>query len=144
MRELGVSAGDGVFVLGFPMNQAGAQRNYVIVRQGAIARLSEMMDGASSSFLLDAFVFPGNSGSPVFSRPQSESIEGTKSQNAAWLLGIVIEYEPYTELAFSAQTKRPRVEFEENSGLAVVLPVDSIEQTIKACEAARQAQSAHH
>jgi hypothetical protein len=34
LKEVGVSAGDGVFILGFPMNLAGQQRNYVTVRQG--------------------------------------------------------------------------------------------------------------
>jgi hypothetical protein len=65
MKELSVSPGDGVFVLGFPMNIAGRQRNYVIARQGCVARIGEMLDGASPLFLLDSFVFPGNSGGPV-------------------------------------------------------------------------------
>jgi hypothetical protein len=34
LKAIGVSAGDPVFVLGFPMNLAGEQRNYVIVRPG--------------------------------------------------------------------------------------------------------------
>lgn len=67
LKSIGSSAGDGVFVLGFPMNLAGAQRNYAIVRQGVIARISELLDHASSTFMLDSFVFPGNSGSPVVS-----------------------------------------------------------------------------
>jgi hypothetical protein len=37
---------------------AGLQRNYVIVRQGVIARISEMIEGASTTFMRDAFVFP--------------------------------------------------------------------------------------
>jgi|SRR5579862_4172410 len=43
MKEIGVSAGDGIFVLGFPMNLAGEQRNYAIVRPGAIARVSDLI-----------------------------------------------------------------------------------------------------
>ena len=42
MKDLGVSEGDGIFVLGFPMNLAGTQRNYAISRQGSIARISEL------------------------------------------------------------------------------------------------------
>ena len=38
-RELQISEGDGVFVLGFPMGLAGEKRNYTIVRQGSIARI---------------------------------------------------------------------------------------------------------
>jgi hypothetical protein len=43
----------------------------------------------------------------------------------------VQSYVPYQDLAVSLQTKRPRVVFEENSGLAAVHPVDLIEETIQ-------------
>ena len=86
MKELDISPGDGVFVLGFPMNIAGRQRNYVIARQGCIARIGEMLDGASSSFLLNSFVFPGNSGGPVVLKPEFLSIQGTKSVSQAYFI----------------------------------------------------------
>ena len=75
-----MSAGDGVFVLGFPMNLAGVQRNHVIARQGVIARVSEMLDGASQTFMIDSFVFPGNSGGPVVLKPDVAAIGETKAQ----------------------------------------------------------------
>ncbi|HXH51144.1 MAG TPA: trypsin-like peptidase domain-containing protein [Terriglobia bacterium] len=131
LKTIGVSAGDGVFVLGFPMNLAGIQRNYVIVRQGCIARITDMLQGVSPDFLLDTFIFPGNSGSPVILRPELTSITGTPAQANAYLIGIVSEYQTYTDLAISAQTRRPRITFEENSGLAVVLPVDFINEAIR-------------
>ena len=62
ISTLEISAGDGVFVLGFPMELTGEQRNYVIVREGVIARLNEMKDRVSITFMIDSFVFPGNSG----------------------------------------------------------------------------------
>jgi hypothetical protein len=37
MKEIGVSAGDGIFILGFPLNLDGVERSYIIVRQGIIA-----------------------------------------------------------------------------------------------------------
>jgi hypothetical protein len=132
LKSIGVSAGDGVFVLGFPMNLAGIQRNYVIVRQGGIARISDLLDGASASYLVDAFVFPGNSGSPVVLRPEAISITGTPAQSNAFLVGMITAYQPYTDIAYSPQTKRPRISFEENSGLAEVLPIDDIDETIAA------------
>jgi S1-C subfamily serine protease len=132
LRELDIMAGDGVFVLGFPMNLTGAQRNYVIARQGCIARISDMLDGTDQSYLIDAFIFPGNSGSPVVLRPEITSIQGTKPQTTAYLIGIVRSYIPYTDVAISIQTKRPRISFEENSGLAEVLPLDYIDEAIKA------------
>jgi hypothetical protein len=132
MKELGVSPGDGVFVLGFPMNIAGRQRNYVIARQGSVARIGEMLDGASTSFLLDSFVFPGNSGGPVVLKPEFISIQGTQAVPQAYFIGVVTSYQTYQEAAVSPQTKRTRVIFEENSGLAEVLPPDYIDETIKA------------
>jgi hypothetical protein len=130
LQSLGVSAGDGVFVLGFPMNLAGIQRNYVIVRQGCIARIADMLDGRSSTYLLDAFVFPGNSGSPVVLRPTEGSIAGTPPQPRPFLIGFVRGYQPYQDVAISPQTGRTRISFEENSGLADVLPVDYIDEAI--------------
>lgn len=109
LKENEVSAGDGIFVLGFPMGLAGEQRNYVIARHVVIARIREMLDLHSSSFLIDAPVFPGNSGGPVVLRPEMMAIEGTKSHSSAALIGIVLSYVPYTDIAVSTQTKRPRV-----------------------------------
>lgn len=125
-----VAAGDGIFVLGFPMGLTGEQRNYVIVRQGCIARISEMLDGKTPDFLIDASVYPGNSGGPVILRPEMVAIEGTQTQPDAALIGLVSSYLPYQDVAISQQTRRPRISFEENSGLASVLPVDIIDEAI--------------
>jgi hypothetical protein len=97
-----------------------------------------MIDGASPSFLLDSFVFPGNSGGPVVLKPEFLSIQGTKAVSQAYFIGVVTSYQTYQEAAVSPQTKRTRVIFEENSGLAEVLPPDYIEETIKALEASPQ------
>jgi len=141
LKLKGVSAGDGVFVLGFPMNLAGIQRNYVIVRQGCIARISDMLESTSPDFLVDAFIFPGNSGSPVILKPEAISITGTPAQSTAYLIGIVTGYIPYTDTAISPQTGRPRISFEENSGLAEVLPIDNIDEAIRSWQQANpQAQ----
>jgi hypothetical protein len=130
MSSVGITAGDGIFVLGFPINLAGEQKNYVIARQGAIGRVSEMLDGASPTFLLDAFVFPGNSGGPVILRPEMTSIQGTPSNLSAYLIGMVLSYHAYSDTAVSAQTGHPRITFEENSGLSDALPVDYIDEAI--------------
>lgn len=132
LKAIGTSAGDGVFVLGFPMNLAGEERNYVIVREGIIARISELLDATSATFLLDSFVFPGNSGSPVVLRPDLASIQGTQANREAFLIGMVIDYKSYTDVAVSEQTHRPRITFEENSGLAEVIPMDRVDEAIAA------------
>lgn len=131
-REAEVSEGDGVFVLGFPLGQAGEERNYAIVRQGIIARAQDWLRGGSQTFLIDASIFPGNSGGPVLLKPEVASIKGTKSNTRCGLIGMVASYLTYQEIAISTQTNRPRMIFEENSGLGVVVPHDAIVETIVA------------
>lgn len=130
-NELGITEGDGVYVLGFPMGIVGKERNFVVVRQGSIARIRDVLASSSKEFLVDAFVFPGNSGGPVVVKPEITSIQGTKSLKAAYLIGMVKSYIPYQDAAYSKQTNRPRIIFEENSGLAEVVPVDSVRETIE-------------
>jgi hypothetical protein len=130
LKDIGVSAGDPIFVLGFPMNLAGEQRNYVIVRPGAIARVGDLIESASTILLIDSHVFPGNSGGPVVLAPQIAALTGTKRNNRAYLVGMVKAYIPYTDVAISPQTGRPRITFEENSGLAEVVPIHRLNEAI--------------
>jgi S1-C subfamily serine protease len=129
-KDLGVSEGDGVFVLGFPLQLVGGARNFVIARQGIIARIGDALEGFSKTFLIDTFIFPGNSGGPVILRPEALAITGTKHQGNALLIGVVSSFQTYQEIAVSQQTGRPRIMFEENAGLANVVPVDQIKAAI--------------
>lgn len=133
MAERGVSEGDFVYVLGFPMGIVDMDRQYVIARSGVIARLRDALEGKSPDFLIDASVFPGNSGGPVVYKPEIISIEGTPSVTKPGLIGIVSSYLTYKDTAVSQQTGKPRVIFEENSGLAVVIPADYVLETMEAC-----------
>lgn len=135
MNELEVTEGDFAYVLGFPMGLVGGQRNTVIVRSGTLARIRDVLAGSNKTFLVDAFVFPGNSGGPVVLKPEAVAIEGTQPQIVPYLIGIVQAYVPYQDVALSAQTGRPRVVFEENAGLAAVHPIDFVAETIVAGKA---------
>lgn len=126
----GATEGDFVYVLGFPMGIVSADRQHVFVRGGVISRIRDLFEKRGKDFVVDAPVFPGNSGGPVFSKPEITSIQGTKSSNKARLIGIVKSYIPYIDVAISQQTQRPRITFEENSGLSKVQPVDHILETI--------------
>jgi S1-C subfamily serine protease len=130
--DLGLSEGDSIFVLGFPMGLIGGHKNFVIVRQGVIARIRDCLAKITKNFLIDTTIFPGNSGGPIVSRPEIVSIEGTKSINRAYLIGIVSNYVTYQDTAVSSQTQRARIVFEENSGLANVVPVDYLMEIIDA------------
>ena len=130
--DKGLSEGDGAYILGFPMGIVGRSRSYVIVRQGSLARVRDWLGGSSKDFLVDATIFPGNSGGPVVNRPENTAITGTQQQGAAYLIGIVKSYVPYQDIAISQQTNRPRVIIEENSGLAAVVPMDYVIEVIAA------------
>ena len=129
MKEIGVSEGDGVFILGFPLQLVGGERNFVIARQGIVARISDLLQGYNKNFLVDTFIFPGNSGGPVILKPELTSIPGTKAQATALLIGLVASFQTYQETAVSQQTGRPRITFED-AGLANVIPVDQIKAAI--------------
>jgi len=135
-QQAGIAEGDGVFVLGFPLGDTGGERNYVVARQGNIARIRDAIAGASKSFLIDASIFPGNSGGPVVTRPESMAITGTTAYDRSDLIGVVAAYVPYQDVAISQQTKRPRIIFEENSGLAVVMPLDRVIEVVDISHAA--------
>jgi S1-C subfamily serine protease len=125
------SEGDPVFVMGFPMGIVAADRQHVFVRGGIISRIKDLFEKRSKDYVVDAFVFPGNSGGPVISKPENSSIVGTKFSNVASLIGIIKSYIPYSDVAISQQTGNPRIIFEENSGLSKVEPVDHIISTIQ-------------
>jgi hypothetical protein len=146
LQDNQVTEGDRVFVLGFPMGLVDPARQYVICRGGVVARIRDFLENKASDFLVDATVFPGNSGGPVILCPSAVAIEGTKAVQKADLIGVVKSYVPYTDLAISNQTRKPRIMFEENSGLASVEPVDAILQTVKLAEKrlrSRAAQAKH-
>ncbi|KKU43092.1 MAG: hypothetical protein UX61_C0031G0004 [Parcubacteria group bacterium GW2011_GWA2_46_7] len=113
IKELGITQGDEMFVLGFPMGIAGEEKKYVIVKGGIISRLDDEIIKSTKTFLVDSSVFPGNSGGPVILKPAIVSIDGTSPVNRAYLLGLVKGYIPYEEIAYSLQSDppQPRIKF---------------------------------
>jgi S1-C subfamily serine protease len=109
-----ISTGDGLFVLGFPMSISGKLRNFVIVRQGIIARVDEEIL-EDQYFYIDASAYPGNSGGPVIHKPEIVEITGTRSNPSAGLIGVISSGETYSDVAISQQTGEPRVMFTEQT-----------------------------
>lgn len=134
MKESGVDEGALVYALGFPMNLVSDSMKAPICRLGCISRISDAfkLSCTERSFLVDAQAFPGNSGGPIISRPEVLSIQGTKSNSKANLIGILSAYIPYQEKLISAQTGETRMIQTENSGLTLVYPVDYIKETVEA------------
>ncbi len=101
-----------------------------IVRNGIISLINN-----DRSFYVDASVFPGNSGSPVFLKPSAirfgeKGVVVGKDPLGGAFIGITGEYITSQELAISAQTGRPRIVFEENTGLSRVWSVVFIKDII--------------
>jgi S1-C subfamily serine protease len=132
MKDAGVSEGDGVFVLGYPMGLVNDVWQTAVCRTGCIARIQDVLNTGGGDFLIDASIFPGNSGGPVVIQPESTAIVGTQGIDKANLIGVIQSYLPYQDLAVSAQTGQPRIIFDENSGLAPVIPVDRLNELMTA------------
>lgn len=127
-----LAAGEEIFFLGFPALGIKMEKNIKpIVRAGIIALIQD-----DKTFLIDANVFPGNSGSPVFLKPSVMDFQtNTLGQiRPAKFIGIINSYLPYHDVAISPQTKRPRIVFEENSGLANVYSVSHIQEVFETDE----------
>ncbi len=56
--EMETTEGDYVYVLGFPMGLVAIDRQHVILRSGAIARIRDLFEGRNTDFIIDALVFP--------------------------------------------------------------------------------------
>lgn len=133
-----VSEGDSIYVIGYPMGLVDPNWRYPIVRSGSIARIQDIfeehrseLEGYRSEFLIDAFIFPGNSGSPVILKPESEAVEGTTPINFACVIGMVSSHMTYPDIAENVETQEQCVVFNDNSGLTNVIPSDFIKETIE-------------
>lgn len=129
LKESAAAEGDDVSILGFPIGVLtdqlfGANRNYPVLRRGVIAWVRPALESLTPDFLVDALIFPGNSGGPVMRQCPPPT------PTDVCLIGMVKGYLPYSDSASSRQTGRTRITFEENSGLAVIIPVDEIDRTI--------------
>jgi hypothetical protein len=130
------SEGREIFHLGFPLAK-GAEpdvQHKPILRTGIIAQKND------GYFLIEANVFPGSSGSPVFIKPRiniNDKEETIIEQMR--LVGVVSEYIAYQDVAISRQTGRPRIVFEDNSGLAQVFNIQHIKEIVDSTEFEEQA-----
>ncbi len=132
MQETGVEEGSLVYALGFPMNLVEDIKT-PICRLGCISRIKNAFIEKSNktTFLVDAEVFPGNSGGPIINRPEIISLDGTPVNNRASLIGILSAYIPYKNILISQQTGEAQMVQTENSGLTVVYPVDRIKEVVE-------------
>jgi len=130
LRENGVDEGTLIHMLGFPMRLVNVDSGLPICRLGCIARMSEAQIEENHNILVDIQNFPGNSGSPVVIRPEQISIEGTKALDRCVLAGIIHSYISYEKSFVNSQTGKKVEIRSENSGLALMHPVEYIREII--------------
>lgn len=129
LRSNGGTEGTLIYMVGYPMGLVNDEYIYPICRLGCIGRNTKTQIDSTKSFLADIQNFPGNSGSPVFTKPEIGQLENAKTISQSVLIGIVHSYSPYTEYLRNPNGDVMGIHF-ENSGLANVHPVEYIRDVI--------------
>lgn len=127
-----------VFFVSFQPGIGKTDQVRPVYRPGTIAVMLP-----DKTFYIDGAAFPGNSGSPVFVRPEPVGFAKAgppvfPAPNSGRFVGVVGEYLPYREVAISNQTGRPRVVFEEHTGLSRVWSTDLVVELTKTLECQNQ------
>lgn len=130
LRDNGVEEGSLIYMLGYTMGLVNQSSSLPICRVGCIARIGEAQIQEQHNILVDIQNFPGNSGSPIITRPELLCIEGTNNLARSVLIGIIHSYIPYQETLINSQTGKTVETRSENSGLAYVHPVEYIREII--------------
>jgi hypothetical protein len=121
-----VYQGESVLYFGFPLGKA-VNGIGALLRTGTVAGV----DTRTGHILLDAQAFGGSSGSPVFIDPRQVL------RNSAVCVGMISEYIPFEKRFKNMETDRVEMVQNENSGLAVVVPVGKIDPVCLAAIARR-------
>lgn len=129
MIDAGISEWDGIFVIWFPASITWKSTTPV-VRKWIIARIQDYYEWREPKFLIDAFIFPGNSWWPVVIKPEIHNVVDTKVNDKSRLIWIVSAYMPYHETLISTQTGKLCQKIEHNSWLTIVEPIDSLLELI--------------
>jgi hypothetical protein len=121
LKQESLAEGYDVFFFSFQPQIPIGQKIVPLVRQGMISLIH-----TDKTIVMDALVYPGNSGSPVFVTPTL----GLDNAINGHFIGVVGAYIPYKEECISLQTEETRIVFEDNTGLAVVYPLNFINDII--------------
>lgn len=128
--EVGLSEGDEVFMIGFPIGWQSGRQDYPIVRHGVLAQVQGWFNKDLNTFLIDGSGFPGNSGGPVVTKPQNFAIPGTSIVDSSWLVGMVSQRK-FSPAKGVKEAKAEKTIVLETADLVVVTPMDAINETIE-------------
>ena len=130
----------GVFFLSYQPGIKLRNKIQPIFRSGIISSIQ-----SNDILYIDAAAFPGNSGSPVFIKPSAirfdkGSIRIGSDPIGGRFIGVISSYITYSDVAISSQTGRPRIVFEENTGISKLITINSIKELIASKEFQKQLQ----
>lgn len=119
-----VHVGTDIFVAGYPTS-LGIDRyldffdlDRPVVRKGIISHVNYK----KQHIIIDCFVFPGNSGGPVFQAPNDEDSKHT-------LIGLVSRYIPYRQIHVIPVENITNINY-VNSGYALIVSMDHVIESI--------------
>lgn len=127
-----VDEGEDVLFIGFPLGLTGIKKNYPIIRTGMVALKTHEGIGGEDVFLIDAQVFAGNSGSPVFLKPAPLPDKDTVQFSIAYFIGIIKGHIEDPEPHIIRNNKLALyVNLTENSGLGLVIPAKRVVELLE-------------
>jgi len=115
-----VTTGDDVIFVGYPENRYDMVNNLPLIRKGSIASMPNIDFNGKGQIVIDAQVFPGSSGSPVF----------VISDNYYRLLGVVSETMIRHSQLQTLPTNMPLVGVQQMLGLGIVIKQKHIQELI--------------
>jgi hypothetical protein len=147
-KSLNIGVGTDMFFTGMFTGFLGEKRSYPIVRFGKLAMIPDEKVNFSGppaeGYLMEAFSFGGNSGSPVFFYPSPDNTPGAirlgprPIKIAGVMRGFFGDFEPIqlvqTQTAVQDQPRPPIPVSNGNSGIAFVVPARFISEILHSPE----------
>jgi hypothetical protein len=148
-KSLNIGVGTDMFFTGMFTSFLGEKRSSPIVRFGKLAMIPDekiALPGlpAAEGYLMEAFSFGGNSGSPVFFYPSPDNTPGTlilgprPIKIAGVMRGFFGDFEPIqlrqTQTAVQAQPGQSIPVSNGNSGIAFVVPARFISEILHSAD----------
>lgn len=141
LKTLNIGVGTDMFFTGMFTGFLGEKRSYPVVRFGKVAMIPDekisFSGTVSDGYLMEAFSFGGNSGSPVFFYPSLDNTPGSLTfgprtiKIAGIMRGFFGDFEPLQLVDAPTAADVPKIPVSNgNAGIAFVVPAKSISEVL--------------
>ena len=130
MRNHGISEGNGLYIMGFPLGRGRGSRNAPMMRHGIIAQIQPYLRGENNWIIIDSTIWGGNSGGPVVTQPTMLAVTGTKAYSKASLIGMVIGTTEGPVRIINSEDSKMDQGIVLPAGFGFVVPAETINRTI--------------